>query len=436
MKLTIKQVSGEKFEVDNVEMSSSVASVKAKIASVKNWAPETQKLIFSGRILEDDNKTLADYNWKEGGFLVCVVQPAKKPATSVAATPVPSTHNSSAPPPVTKPAAPGNTSTVSSSPAITSPTPSQQQQQQQQSSPPLNPADVTMLMEMGFDEAQVRRALTAAFGNCDRAAEYLFSGIPPQLLQQQPPTQQQQPSSNAPTHQTGGTTTGGGGGGRADPLAPLRNHPNLNQWKRQARDPSGLAQLLQHLAATEPHLVAIINSNRTGFRDLMAEPLAAESPRSTGGGGVGMDMDEEMSGAGDAGMEMDFNAFAQQFANMPAEQRAQIAAQMGINPNEFAQMIQVLQSMPPHVLEQMMAGMGGGAGMMGGAGAGGGAGGAGAHPGQQVVRLTQAEAEAVRRLQELGFSQSACLEAYLACDKNEELAANYLFQNPPQDDDQ
>lgn len=84
-----------------------------------------------------------------------------------------------------------------------------------------------------------------------------------------------------------------------------------------------------------------------------------------------------------------------------------------------------------------MSGMGGG-GMGGGMPPGGMGGGmpGGGQPPPGTIQVSQEEMEAITRLQSLGFPKNRAAEAYFACDKNEEMAANFLFESGVEDEDQ
>ena len=76
MKIIIKTLQGKQFDLE-VEESDTVKDIKGKIDANRSAVSESfpaaeLKLIALGKIMDDDKK-LADYNIKEGGFLVVMI---------------------------------------------------------------------------------------------------------------------------------------------------------------------------------------------------------------------------------------------------------------------------------------------------------------------------------------------------------------------------
>jgi len=83
MKLFVKTLTGKVIVLDDLESSWSVADLKVKIQDNEGIPPGQQRLLFSGKQLEDD-KTLVDYQIQDEATLHLVLRLAAEPASKTA----------------------------------------------------------------------------------------------------------------------------------------------------------------------------------------------------------------------------------------------------------------------------------------------------------------------------------------------------------------
>ncbi|KAF2016434.1 UV excision repair protein Rad23 [Aaosphaeria arxii CBS 175.79] len=386
MKITFKDLKQNKFVID-AEPSETIGELKAKIQADKGWEVSTQKLIYSGKILQDAN-TVESYNIEEKGFIVCMTSKPKPAASSSKAapsTPAPAAAQTPAAP--AAPAAPAQSSSTQNVPGTPSPAPAQQSSDSTRFNDPSaltmgseRDAAIANMESMGFPRADIDRAMRAAYFNPDRAVEYLLSGIPESALQEQ----QQQASQGSPRQARGPTSPPAATGGNTGTTpAPTEGDQPINLFDLAAQAGQG---------------------NRGG----------------NGGAGAGA-----RSGAGGAlsGNSLEFLRNNPQFQQLRqvVQQQPQmlepILQQVGAGNPQLAQLIahhpeQFMQLLAEDDDED-----------------------APLPPGAQAISVTEEEREAIERLCRLGFERDLVIQAYFACDKNEELAANFLFDQPEDPED-
>ncbi|XP_026102618.1 UV excision repair protein RAD23 homolog B-like, partial [Carassius auratus] len=386
-----------------------VKALKEKIEEEKGqdaFPAVGQKLIYSGKILNDDIP-LKEYKIDEKNFVVVMVTKPKSaappqapaPAPTAAATvsasitetpahppstpapsavpvstppPAPVESAASADPPVTPVTAPPAASEDAEKPepVSTTPTPiSEEENQAAQEEQAVAQSEasvtdelglleaaasilvtgqayenlVTEIMSMGYEREQVIAALRASFNNPDRAVEYLLMGIPTES--EQPPQEvvQPPPVSN-PT-----------------PPAPQRPQPPPATTGVESGAPQTSANPLEFLR-TQPQfqqMRQIIQQNPALLPALLQQ-LGRDNP--------------------------------------------QLLQQITQHQERFVQMLNEPQAGEAGAAEAPSA------------------------PQTNYIQVTPQEKEAIERLKALGFPEGLVIQAYFACEKNENLAANFLLQ--------
>lgn len=292
MIITFKTLQQKTFKIE-IEDTEKVKALKEKISQERGdeFPVEGQKLIYAGKILDDD-KVISEYNIDAvKNFVVVMAVKAKKPAEKAKETTGQSSSASASASasttPSTTPAASTTTSTDTPTTAPASETTATESSTTASTGPPVSTAEsalltgsalddsITELMSLGYSRELVMRALNASFHNADRAAEYLLSGNIPDNAGGE---------DDAPPAEEGGDNITPGGTPTPD-LSFLSTLPQFQLMRNQVRQhPESLPQLLQEIGQSNPQLLTLISQNQQAFIDLLNAPEGAPLPGGDQGG--------------------------------------------------------------------------------------------------------------------------------------------------------
>ncbi|CAF9936055.1 MAG: hypothetical protein ALECFALPRED_006673 [Alectoria fallacina] len=424
MKLTFKDLKQQKFVIEaepsetvclrqmwcngqgnqaNHESWAQIGQVKEKISNEKGWEASQQKLIYSGKILQDAN-TVESYNVEEKGFIPKAAPAASSSTSKAPSTPTPVTAKTPAAPDAPAPATSSTTLDAPSTPSpAPAPAPGPAAVASTEGASFNDPSALTIgaqgdeaianMESMGFPRAEIDRAMRAAFFNPDRA------GIPENVQREQ---------AQARGGAVGGTRAAGLPAA-ASPPAATGNTPAAATGD-EGDQPINLFEAAAQAGRTGGGAAGARGGRAGGASGANIEGLGA---------GIGAAAGAE-AGAGGLG-NLDFLRNNPQFQQLRQIVQTQprmlepILQQVGAGNPQLAQLI---GENPDQFLQLLSEDTGDDTPLP---------------PGAQEISVTEEERDAIERLCRLGFERDQVIQAYFACDKNEEMAANFLFDQPEDD---
>nr|XP_019589757.1 PREDICTED: UV excision repair protein RAD23 homolog B isoform X1 [Rhinolophus sinicus] len=402
MQVTLKTLQQQTFKID-IDPEETVKALKEKIESEKGkdaFPVAGQKLIYAGKILNDDT-ALKEYKIDEKNFVVVMVTKPKAvttPAptttqqsnaattTTVSSSTAPAAAQAPAPTPALAPTPTPASVTPASTTASSEPAPASATKQE---NPPEKPAEVPV--------ATSPTSTDSTSGDSSRSN--LFEDATSALVTGQ-------------SYENMVTEIMSMGYEREQVIAALRASFN-NPDRAVEYLLMGIPGDRESQAVVDPPPAATTGAPQSSVAAAAATTTATTTTTSSGGHPLEFLRNQPQ-----------FQQMRQIIQQNPSLLPA-LLQQIG---RENPQLLQQISQHQEHFIQmlnepvQEAGGQGGG----GGGGSGGIAEAGSGH--MNYIQVTPQEKEAIERLKALGFPEGLVIQAYFACEKNENLAANFLLQ--------
>lgn len=261
---TLKQVQHE-IEIDNEDAT--VKDVKDLTEKKYNFPAETIKLVFNGNVLKDESK-LKESNINDGNVIVMMFSKAKVQNKAPVVEEKPQEKNETVTTNTTTTVPTSttvNNNTVPSSNINTGVNPNPKVAQNTSQNQPDYTNEVNTLVEMGFPKEYSETAIKAAKGNVTLAIEFLYNGIPDNLV-----NQQNQNSSEPQNVQGQGNEQG-----EMSSLDIVRRIASIIKVLC-ANDPTQLQNIIMSLQQTRPELIELIKQHESEFKTIIQSQVTED----------------------------------------------------------------------------------------------------------------------------------------------------------------